>query len=188
MKRAELFAIIIECDFIIIFIIFYVNYNMNKLFVKLLAFLFLTNFLSLIVLNLRKYQTKHLSIYHMSFMGAVFILFFSFCVLIYKFSIKEAFNEYKNKMTPLLFMSFLMAGFLGIITWLIWIHLIKTENMSKFVPAKQGIYIVLVFLTGIYFHGEKFSLNKILGVFFIILGIFFMGYNIDFKENMLFNS
>lgn len=185
MKHAELFEIIIDYDFIIIYNIFCVNYNMNKLFVELLAFLFLTNFLSLIVLNLRKYQTKHLSIYHMSFMGAIFILFFSFCVLIYKFPIKKAFNEYKNKMTPLLFMSFFMAGFLGIITWLIWIHLIKTKNMSKFVPVKQGIYIVFVFLSGIYLHKEKLSLNKILGLFFILLGIFFMGYNIDFKENML---
>ena len=184
MKHGELFAIIIECDFIIIYNIFYVNYNMNKLFVELLAFLFLTNFLSLIVLNLRKYQTKHLSIYHMSFMGAVFIFFFSFCVLIYKFSIKEAYDEYKKKMTPLLLMSFFMAGFLGIITWLIWIHLIKTKDMSKFVPVKQGIYILLVFLSGIYFHGEKLSLNKILGIFFILLGIFFMGYNIDLKESM----
>lgn len=184
MKRVELFAIIIECDFIIIDIIFYVNYNMNKQFVELLVILFLTNFLSLIGLNLRKYQTKFLSIYHLSFMGAIFIFFFSFCVLIYKFSIKEAFDEYKKKMNPLLFMSFFMSGFLGIITWLIWINLIKTKNMSKFVPVKQGIYILLVFLTGIYFHGEKLSLNKILGLFFILLGIFFMGYNIDFKENM----
>lgn len=160
---------------------------MDSKFLKLIGIILLVNLLSLITLNLRKYQTKHLSIYHMSFLGAFFIFLFSFIVLIYKFNLDKALIIYKKEMNLYLFLSFIAAGFIGIFTWLMWIYLIKTEPMSKFLPMKQGIYILMVFMVGIYFHKENFSLKKMIGLFLILLGIFFMGYDMDFKGNATFS-
>ena len=148
---------------------------MNYKNLKLLGFIFLLNVLAIISLKLRKYQTEFLSIYYLSFFGAIFILFFSSCVLLYNHPVDAIVKEFRNKITPIRFGSFVLSGILGVTTWLMWIHLVKTKDMSKFIPVKQGMYIALTFLVGLYFYDERPTLNKIVGLLFIFTGIFIIG-------------
>ena len=73
----ELFEIIIDYDFIIIANIFCVNYNMNKLFVELLAFLFLAKFFIFNCVQFEKVSNKtfiHITPY--VFYGSYFYFIF----------------------------------------------------------------------------------------------------------------
>ena len=50
----------------------------------------------------------------------------------------------------------------------------KTNELSVLAPVSGGISFVLIYFVSVVVFSESFTINKTLGVFFIIVGIYFL--------------
>ena len=59
----------------------------------------------------------------------------------------------------------------GVIGFIILLYLIKLSNLSDLIPNVQAFVILLNMILAYYVLNEKITRNKIIGTFFIIIGI-----------------
>ncbi|HLD30830.1 MAG TPA: SMR family transporter [Patescibacteria group bacterium] len=70
---------------------------------------------------------------------------------------------------------FVWAGaLLYISAFWVWVKIINQMEMSTAVPLMAGIMYALTLVASWYFFKEQITLIKVLGVFLILLGIFFL--------------
>ncbi|MDP4147177.1 MAG: EamA family transporter, partial [Bacillota bacterium] len=55
----------------------------------------------------------------------------------------------------------------------IWLYILSKENLSKVYPIQSICYILSVFI-GMYFFKESIPLTRWIGVFIIMMGVFFV--------------
>ncbi len=81
-----------------------------------------------------------------------------------------------DKTLQLAFSPFLIIGTgIYILATLFWMYLISKYEYSYIYPMLSGVYI-FAFLFAYFLFGESITMNKILGVGFIIIGIYFLNW------------
>ena len=70
----------------------------------------------------------------------------------------------------------ILLSILEVICVFLFIYAIKDKDVSWVVPVTEGLIILFSFLLSIYFFSEKITVNKNLGILFLLIGIYFINY------------
>lgn len=74
------------------------------------------------------------------------------------------------------FFYLILLSILEVICVFLFIYAIKDKDVSWIVPVTEGLIILFSFLLSIYFLSEKITVNKNLGILFLLIGIYFINY------------
>ena len=114
----------------------------------------------------------------MSIMFACIYLVFSVCgMILFKMHSSDLSIMYRGSSLYIVFNLFAVAGMiLYIISFCMWLFLIKNYNISFIQPISTGLITILTFVAGVVVFHEVVTVIKIVGIFCIIIGVFLMGF------------
>ena len=84
------------------------------------------------------------------------------------------FLKYRSKYINV-FNTTLIIGF-EVICVFLFIYAIKDKDVNWIVPVTEGLIILFSVLLSLYFFSEKMTVNKNLGILFLLIGIYFINY------------
>ena len=74
------------------------------------------------------------------------------------------------------FLYLILLSILEVICVFLFIYAIKDKDVSWIVPVTEGLIILFSVLLSIYFFSEKMTINKSLGILFLLIGIYLINY------------
>ena len=74
------------------------------------------------------------------------------------------------------FLYLILLSILEVICVFLFIYAIKDKDVSWIVPVTEGLIILFSVLLSIYFFSEKMTVEKNLGILFLLIGIYFTNY------------
>ena len=100
-------------------------------------------------------------------MGMIAVLFYLFY--------KKNDDIFKN-IDQNTFMYLILLSLLEVICVFLFIYAIKDKDVNWIVPVTEGLIIIFSVLLSLYFFSEKITVNKNLGILFLLIGIYFINY------------
>lgn len=100
-------------------------------------------------------------------MGIIAVLFYLFY--------KKNDDIFKN-IDQNTFMYLILLSLLEVICVFLFIYAIKDKDVNWIVPLTEGLIIIFSVLLSLYFFSEKITVNKNLGIIFLLIGIYFVNY------------
>ena len=94
--------------------------------------------------------------------------------LLYLFYKKN--NEIFQNIEQNTFFYLILLSILEVICVFLFIYAIKDKDVVWIVPITEALIILFSFLLSIYFFSEKITVNKNLGILFLLIGIYFINY------------
>ena len=95
-----------------------------------------------------------------------------FLYYIYDTTIIEKFIESYKTVPKKNIVQLVLAVFLSFVSQICYYKLLKTNDISYFIPIIKGASTLLIVFIAYYLYKEKLSLLKTIGILFIILGIY----------------
>lgn len=106
-------------------------------------------------------------------LAMIFSIIYIYFLINYKNCNLNCFNKLNKSDAIYTFLS-VLTGFSGSILLL---YLVKKDELSYIIPNIQGVVIILNTLIAYFIFHESLTVNKIIGVCCIFLGILFLNYN-----------
>ena len=141
----------------------------------LLSLIIFFNLMGVFLVYLRKGHLEEMSVYHVAFITSCFFVLFNLLVLCYNFKLDDIVRVYKQKLSPSFLASLCLAAALSSLMFFIWLYLVKKYPLSKFIPLKTGLNVLLLSMLGFMAYKEEFSLQNIVGISLVIAGIMVLG-------------